>query len=121
MPKPSQKTDSETGDDPMLGKDSLDETSFEEALERLEGLVREMEAEQMPLESLIQNYEEGTKLFQLCEKRLDEAEGRIEIIRKNRNGNTVVEPFDEGSSNDIGDDKETAVSTDESKEHGELF
>lgn len=91
--------------------------AFEEALSQLEELVREMESDQMPLEELIKNYEKGTRLFQSCEKQLDEAQGRIEIIRKNRNGQNVVEPF--GDS----EDEKAAVSADEeeSDEHGELF
>jgi exodeoxyribonuclease VII small subunit len=91
--------------------------AFEDALSQLEELVREMESDQMPLEELIKNYEEGTRLFKVCEKRLDEAQGRIEIIRKNRNGQNVVEPFDDQ------DDEKAAVSDeeDESDDHGELF
>ena len=91
--------------------------AFEDALSQLEELVREMESDQMPLEELIKNYEEGTRLFKVCEKRLDEAQGRIEIIRKNRNGQNVVEPFGDQ------DDEKATVSAeeDESDEHGELF
>lgn len=98
-----------------------EEPLFEEALAKLEELVREMESEQMPLESLIQNYEEGTQLFQLCEKRLDEAEGRIEIIRKKRNGETVVEAFDENSPSQAESGSESSDTPKESQEHGELF
>ncbi|MEM6278924.1 MAG: exodeoxyribonuclease VII small subunit [Verrucomicrobiota bacterium] len=96
---------------------AADEPAFEDALSELENLVREMESDQMPLEELIQNYEKGTHLYQLCEKRLGEAQGRIEIIRKNRNGEDVVEPFGEPET------EMSPESTDEeeSKEHGELF
>lgn len=91
--------------------------AFEDALSQLEELVREMESDQMPLEELIKNFEEGTRLFKVCEKRLDEAQGRIEIIRKNRNGQDVTEPFDSQEADQASgsDDEE------ESNEHGELF
>lgn len=94
-----------------------DVPAFEDALSQLEELVREMESDQMPLEELIKNYEEGTRLFEVCEKRLDQAQGRIEIIRKNRNGEGVVEPFGDQ------EDEKTAESAekDQSDEHGELF
>ena len=94
-----------------------DVPAFEDALSQLEELVHEMESDQMPLEELIKNYEEGTRLFKVCEKRLDEAQGRIEIIRKNRNGQGVVEPFGDQEN------EKAAVSAekDESDEHGELF
>jgi exodeoxyribonuclease VII small subunit len=93
---------------------------FEEALAELEELVREMESDQMPLEELIRNYEKGSELFRHCEKSLDEAEDRISIIRKSRNGENVVEVFD--------DDEEAAPEaaaspseTDEGDDNGELF
>ncbi|MDF1823065.1 MAG: exodeoxyribonuclease VII small subunit [Verrucomicrobiales bacterium] len=94
-----------------------DAPAFEDALSQLEELVREMESDQMPLEELIKNYEKGTRLFKVCEKRLDEAQGRIEIIRKNRSGQGVVEPFGDQEA------EKGAVSAekDESDEHGELF
>ena len=102
------------------GSDSA-EPAFEDALAQLESLVREMESEQMPLEDLIKNYEEGTRLFQVCEKRLDEAEGRIELIRKNRNGETVVEPFDEESPTSLSGESDSSSTAEASQEHGELF
>jgi len=76
-----------------------------------------MESDQMPLEDLIKNFEKGTKLFKACEKRLDEAQGRIEIIRKNRNGEDVVESFADPET----DQKAASNDEDESNEHGELF
>ncbi|MEM6916138.1 MAG: exodeoxyribonuclease VII small subunit [Verrucomicrobiota bacterium] len=96
---------------------AADEPAFEDALYQLESLVREMESDQMPLEELIQNYEKGTHLFQLCEKRLEEAQGRIEIIRKNRNGENVVEPFGDSEP----ESPTESADEEESKEHGELF
>lgn len=105
MPKSSDKADPSTRD-----------PAFEDALSQLEELVREMESDQMPLEDLIRNYEQGTKLFQVCEKRLEEAEGRIEIIRKKRNGEAVVEPFDEEPTTTA-----APASEEETEDHGELF
>ena len=81
---------------------SASDLPFEDALGQLEELVREMESDQMPLEDLIEHYERGTALYRVCEKRLDEAQGRIEIIRKKQNGETVLESFDGESKADAG-------------------
>lgn len=72
--------------------------SFEQAFERLEGLVREMESDEMPLSSLIEGYERGIQLHALCQKRLEEAQGRIEVIRQRADGEIAVEPFDEAAT-----------------------
>ncbi|MDP4584086.1 MAG: exodeoxyribonuclease VII small subunit [Verrucomicrobiales bacterium] len=92
--------------------------AFEDALAQLEEMVEEMESDQIPLEDLIRKYEEGTRLYRLCEKRLDEAQGRIEIIRKNRNGETVLEPFGEAAT-----DSADAITTrsGDTQTNGELF
>ena len=94
------------------------ELAFEDALSRLEELVQDMESDQMPLEELIKNYEQGTRLYQICEKRLDEARGRIEIIRKKRNQEHVLETFGE----DAGDhDADEVIESEVPENDGELF
>ncbi|HET6461079.1 MAG TPA: exodeoxyribonuclease VII small subunit [Syntrophales bacterium] len=55
---------------------------FEEALERLEDIVRKMEAGDMSLDESLKAFEEGIKLARLCSLRLDEAERRVEILLK---------------------------------------
>ena len=67
--------------------------SIEEAMERLETLVREMETGQLPLEKLISSYEEGVKLASLCQEKLDAAAKKIQIIAKNASGQTRLEDF----------------------------
>lgn len=93
---------------------------YEDAVVQLESLVREMESDSMPLEDVMKNYELGTQLHKICEKRLDEAQGRIEIIRKKRNGEIITEPF--GEENAI-ETKPGAAAADEpsSSQDGELF
>ncbi len=65
--------------------------SIEDAMEKLEALVSEMEAGQLPLEKLLANYEEGVKLVRLCQERLDAAEQKIQIIRRTAAGPAGVE------------------------------
>jgi len=55
--------------------------SFEDALESLETLVAEMEGDDLPLEKMILGYEEGVRLRNICERRLEEAQAKVEMIR----------------------------------------
>ena len=54
--------------------------TFEEALGALEELVEAMENDQLPLEDLVGHYEKGAGLLQHCEKVLEAAKKRIELI-----------------------------------------
>jgi exodeoxyribonuclease VII small subunit len=65
---------------------------FEEAMGRLEDIVKKMEAGDMTLEESLKAFEEGIKLARLCSRRLDEAERRVEILLK-QEGEPVVKPF----------------------------
>jgi exodeoxyribonuclease VII small subunit len=69
--------------------------SFEEALEQLGGIVRQLEAGQVPLDSAITLYERATLLKAHCDARLKDAEARIEKIRIGSDGSvTGTVPFD---------------------------
>ena len=71
-----------------------DQTSFEEALAKLESIVESMESGDVPLADLITRFEQGTKLLQVCETRLKEAELRIEQLKKSKDGSPSLEKFD---------------------------
>ncbi|PYU93722.1 MAG: exodeoxyribonuclease VII small subunit [Acidobacteria bacterium] len=68
--------------------------SFEKNLERMDAIVHQLEEADLPLEKALQLYEEGMKLSQVCHKQLEEAEGRVEILRKKAGGQVVAEPFE---------------------------
>ena len=70
------------------------EANFEQAMQRLEKIVEEMESGELPLEELIVRYEEGMKLVKVCQERLASAEQRIEIITRNSAGKPVVKKFE---------------------------
>ncbi len=57
-------------------------TTFEAAMERLENIVAQMESAQMPLDELLERYEEGTQLIAICQEKLKTAEQRIEIVTR---------------------------------------
>jgi len=56
------------------------ELSFEASLERLEAIVEVMESGEMPLEQIIEQYEEGMKYLTTCDKKLTEAEKRVKQL-----------------------------------------
>ncbi|CAF0698921.1 exodeoxyribonuclease VII small subunit [Candidatus Methylacidithermus pantelleriae] len=56
--------------------------TFEEAMARIEVLVREMETGSVALEELIQKYEEGMRLLKFCRDKLAQAEQKIEILTR---------------------------------------
>ncbi|HEX8371944.1 MAG TPA: exodeoxyribonuclease VII small subunit [Chthoniobacterales bacterium] len=56
--------------------------TFESAMERLEKIVAQMESAQMPLDELLERYEEGTRLIAVCQEKLKTAEQRIEIVTR---------------------------------------
>ena len=75
----------------------VEELSFEEALRRLEEVVRTLEKGEAPLDKSIELYQEGDRLKRHCEARLKAAQARIEQIAFNAHGKpSGVQPFDAG-------------------------
>jgi len=66
---------------------------FEECLQRLEKIVHELEKGEVPLEKSLTLFEEGMQLSAACRKELEEAEGKVEILLKQR-GKLQAEPFE---------------------------
>ncbi len=65
---------------------------FEEALKKLETIVTTMEGEDLPLESLLAKYEEGTRLAKACQEKLAEAELKIQQLEKTAAGEIKLKP-----------------------------
>ncbi|HTA29196.1 MAG TPA: exodeoxyribonuclease VII small subunit [Candidatus Cybelea sp.] len=70
-----------------------DNLPFEEALKRLESIVETMESEDLPLETLLARFEEGTKLVKVCQSKLADAELKIQKLEKNSAGEPVLKPL----------------------------
>lgn len=66
---------------------------FEEALKKLESIVEAMESEDLPLETLLAKYEEGTQLAKVCQDKLAEAELKIQQLEKNATGELKLKPL----------------------------
>ena len=64
---------------------------FEDALQRLELLVDQLEAGNLALEESLKVFEEGVSLARRCAKYLDEAEKRIEILTRDESGSLRAE------------------------------
>jgi len=67
---------------------------FEEALQKLEGIVEDMESDDLPLEALLAKYEEGAKLVKICQEKLAEAELKIQQLEKNAAGEMKLKPVE---------------------------
>ena len=83
MPKEATDQDNKKNKKPL---------KFEQAMERLETTIQKLEEGDLPLEESLKAYEEGIDLVRFCEQKLAEAEGKIEILMKDRSGkkNAVV-------------------------------
>ena len=67
---------------------------FEEAMQKLETIVETMESGELPLETLMTQFEEGTRLAQLCQARLAQAETKIQLLEKNAAGELTLRPVE---------------------------
>lgn len=67
--------------------------TFEQSMERLNVIVRELEKGEAPLSESLALFEEGTALIAACGKMLDEAEQKVVKLRKGADGAPVEEPF----------------------------
>ncbi len=71
-----------------------DEISFETALNELEGIVRKLESGSGDLDRSILDYEKGSELIKLCEKKLNAAKLKVEKIVKGQGGEVTTEEFE---------------------------
>jgi exodeoxyribonuclease VII small subunit len=67
--------------------------SFEDALAELEQIVRRLEAGQVRLDEAIQSYERGAQLKQHCEKKLNEAQQRVDRVVIGPDGAVGTQPI----------------------------
>jgi exodeoxyribonuclease VII small subunit len=80
----------------MTGKQQpVEQLSFEAALGELETIVRGLEKGDTALEDSITAYERGAALKKHCEKKLREAQSKIEKISVNDDGTVSTVPFTE--------------------------
>lgn len=71
-----------------MAKKTTKKVSFEDAIDQLETIVTTMEEEQLPLESLLNHYENGNELLLHCQSLIDSARKRIEVVQMNSTSET---------------------------------
>ncbi|MGZ8240563.1 MAG: exodeoxyribonuclease VII small subunit [Methylobacter sp.] len=67
-------------------------TLFEDALKELEQLVSQLEQGDISLEESLKSFERGVTLTRICQKALQEAEQKVQILIE-KNGTQTLEPF----------------------------
>lgn len=67
--------------------------TFEQAMVRLEEIVRTMERGDAPLEDTLALFEEGTRLCRLCSDKLERASQRVTILTRQEDGRVVEQKF----------------------------
>lgn len=70
---------------------SADTPTFEQALQQLEQIVQKLEKGELALEESLRLYEEGVRLSRLCHGKLEEAEGKIEMLIKDARGDVQLD------------------------------
>ena len=78
----------------MSKKTKQEDFSLEEGLEKLRSIVEEMESGELKLDELVKRYEAGSKLLAQCDKRIAEAEAKIEILQNENAEDPEFENFD---------------------------
>lgn len=68
--------------------------NFEQAMERLEQIVSQLELGQAPLDQSLALFEEGTQLMRQCSALLDQAEQKVSLLRVDSEGQPDQIPFD---------------------------
>ncbi len=84
-------------------------STFEEAYTRLEQILEKMNSGAISLDESIKLYEEADALIQLCQKKLVDAEQKIEVLMKNRDGTPAVSPQGELMRQDFSKSRESVL------------
>ena len=69
--------------------------TFEHSLKKLESIVEILESGEVPLDETLKKFEDGMKLVKFCHEKLNEAEKKLKILVKDKNGNFSVEDEEE--------------------------
>lgn len=67
---------------------------FEDTLDKLEKIVSKLEEGDISLEESLKLFEEGIRLSRFCNQKLDEAEKKVEVLLKGKDGVLKPQPFD---------------------------
>jgi|MTBAKSStandDraft_1061840.scaffolds.fasta_scaffold284126_1 exodeoxyribonuclease VII small subunit len=76
---------------------------FEDALKNLERIVDKLEKGDLPLEDALTAFTEGIRLVQFCQKKLEDAENKVQMLLKNQQGAWTSVPFEPSTVNNSDD------------------
>lgn len=79
---------------------SSQKLDFEQAMEKLEKIVDQLESGELSLEDSVRAFEEGIELSRLCKKKLESAEDRVKKIVEKAEGDFDLELFEEPGGED---------------------
>jgi len=71
--------------------------NFEDSLKKLETIVAQLEEGDLALEASLKLFEEGVTLSAACKQELDAAEGKVQMLVKQRDGSQRLEVFSEST------------------------
>ncbi len=87
---------------PLKKSEPTRKPDFENSVARLEEIVQKLESANLSLDEAMKLFEEGVKLSRECQKHLELAEGKVEILLKKAGGELSAEPFDPESTGAAG-------------------
>ncbi len=76
-----------------------DSVKFEDQLAELEAIVARIESGERSLEESIADFERGVGLVRALNRRLDEAERRVEVLTRGPDGELISEPLGDEDEN----------------------
>ncbi len=88
----------------MTARPAKKERSFEEAMERLEAIVSEIESDELGLEKQFELFQEGMTLARFCDAKLKEVQKSVELVLKESGEEWKTVPFETGLSPAEGSD-----------------
>lgn len=67
--------------------------NFEDSLKQLESIIARLERGDLPLEESVQLFEQGIQLSDACKTELESAEGKVQMLLKQKDGSRNAVPF----------------------------
>ncbi len=97
-------------------KEKDGDIKFEKALAELKGIVGKLEGGDLELDESLRLFERGVKLIQICSKKLDDAQRRVDVVVKSKEGKRMLREFEEEEGkggNDLEDEEEGELEEEE--------
>ena len=83
---------------PTKKKTEAEEIKLEDAMKRLDEVVRALDGDGRELEDALKLYEEGVRLVRICHEKLSEAERKVKVLKLSAEGEMTEADFDNSES-----------------------